>query len=687
VGNEASFRQPVLHVPLGPLDTMPRTAVVDTDLETLSVPELEALVRHHNHLYWDRNAPEIPDTEFDRLVRRLTELAPGSPVLSEMGPSGQIDAERYGTPVRHKAPMLSLEKCYGDDELREWTEGFEGKVLVSPKFDGIACSLRYDEKGDLVLAATRGDGQVGDDITANARAVKDIPRKIDVGGREVEIRGEVFMRLSVFARYKDRFANPRNLTAGAIKQKDPKKSAAYELSFGAYELFGTDLPTEHAKLDLLTKLGFDPIERKVVEKDEAVAAYRDLASRRAELDFEIDGVVLKVDRVDEQRRLGATSHHPRYAIAYKFQGDAGTTKLRQVEWSVARTGAITPVALIDPVMLSGAMVGRASLHHPGYIKKLGLALNAEVLVTRRGGVIPNVEHVVKPGDVPIPLPETCPSCGSPVHAEGDFLLCDRPHECRAALMGQIGHFLAVTGIEGFGDRMLGELYDRKLVRTAADLYRLSVDQLLPIERVGDKLAKKLVANVDAHRTLPLETFLRALGIDELGKHVSKILVAEFHTLDRVLAVTPEELAAIHSIGEIIARTVTEGLAKARDRIEELRRHVTLEEGPREAAPNAGGPFAGLSFVFTGKMATLKREDAQERVRSLGGTTPDAVTKATSYLVVGDDKSEGKKSSKEKTADKLVAQGGKLKIISESDFLRMAEGTEGVRTRPLGPATS
>lgn len=636
------------------------------ELAALPVTKLEELVRHHNRLYWDLDAPELSDPDFDRLVRRLRDVAPSSPVLDELG------ASRFGEPVAHDVAMLSLDKCYGDEELADWLLDFEGRVVVSPKFDGLAASLRFDARGNLARAATRGDGVTGDDITRNVREIADVPRRLKVKPPgPVEVRGEIFLRLSAFARHKDRFSNPRNLAAGAIKQKDPKKCAEIGLSFAAYEVFGLDAPTEHDKIDWLARAGFAPIERRVVEKPEVLSVYRELAARRGALDYEIDGVVMKADRVDEQQRLGSTAHHPRFALAYKFQGDTGTSRLRDVEWSVARSGAVTPVAIVDPVALSGVLVSRASLHHPGYVAKLGLSLGAEVELTRRGGVIPNVERVTKPGDRPVIVPERCPSCGAKLVPRGDFLLCARPGQCRAARIGQLAHFVAATEMDGFGDRMLGELYDRALVRAPIELFSLTTAQLLTIPRVGDKLASKLVAEIDAAKRIRLDDFLRSLGIDDLGQHVAKVLTREVGGLDAILAATSEQLAAIHGIGEVIAASVTDGLARERATIDALRRVMVIEDA-RRAAP-AQGPLAGLSFVFTGKMARQKREQAQAVVQRLGGATPDGVSRTTSYLVIGDDRSDGKQSSKEKAARKLVAAGGGPKIISEEEFERMVAG--------------
>jgi DNA ligase (NAD+) len=658
-------------------------ALDQDQLQRLSAAELEALIEHHNRLYWDAQQPAISDYEYDALVRRLREIAPTSPVLEAMGPS-RTSIPAAGAEVRHKHRMLSLDKCYGEDDLNRWAATFEGDAVMSPKFDGVACSLHYDERGELVLASTRGDGAVGENITANARAIADIPKKVATGG--IEVRGEIFMRLSVFAKYKEEgFANPRNLTAGAIKQKSVEKSAAYGLSFAAYDLFGTDHATEAEKMEALTQLGFPAIERRVLPKEQLQKGYEALAARRASLDFEIDGVVFKANAVAEQRRLGATSHHPRYAIAYKFQGDSGTTVVREVEWSVARSGAITPVAIIDGVNLSGATVTRASLHHPGYLAKLGLTRNAEIVVMRRGGVIPNVEFVSKPGDAPFPIPSACPSCGGGVRAEKDFLYCAQPAQCRDSVIGQLAHFAATTNMLGFGEVILAGAYDRGLLRRPADFYTLTEAGLLTLDRMGEKGAKKLLAEVEKARALDLATFLRAFGLPELGKHVSAILVEHFHTLERIEQVTAEELGAIHSIGAVIATTVVSGLQAAKGELEAVRAHVRLVESAPAAAA-VGGAFAGQSYVFTGKMATMERKEAERQVRSLGGTALDAVSKTLSVLVVGDKKTPDK-STKQKAAEKLIAAGAPIEVITESEFLARVEAARATGTGAGGGETA
>jgi DNA ligase (NAD+) len=640
-----------------------------------AVKALEAEIRRHNRLYWDSHSPEITDYEYDALVRQLTALAPDSPVLTEMGPSAPGgDASRAGAEFRHKERMLSLDKCYAAEDLEAWAGTFEGDVVVTPKFDGIACALHYDAGGRLAVAATRGDGEVGEDITANAREIKDIPGRVRSGGRAIEVRGEIYMRLSVFARFQaEGKSNPRNLAAGAIKQKDVKRSAAYELSFAAYDLLGVDEATQEGELSRLVRLGFPKVDYRVLPRHDVLRGYEEFARLRPTLDYEIDGVVFKANDLGEQRRLGETSHHPRHSLAFKFQGDSGISTLREVEWSVARSGAITPVAIVEPVALSGVSVSRASLHNVAFIGKLGLTLGAKVTLVRRGGVIPNVEGVVEPGTGPVVVPTRCPSCNKPVVREKDFLYCTEPRTCRSAVIGRLAHFTATCDILGFGDVILEQCYDAGLLRSPADFYRLTWQPLAGLERSGEKMGRKLVAEVDRKRTLDLATFLRALGVADLGKHVSTLLAERYATLDRVLAATEEELVGTHGIGETIAHSVVAGLALERASIDALREHVTVTEARSEAAGDK--PFAGKSFVFTGKLSTLARSEAEQRVRALGGAVLSAVSKSVAYLVLGQEK-DGGKSTKQKAAEKLVAAGEAIKVLSEGELIAMLEVVEG-----------
>lgn len=651
-----------------------------------TVKKLEADIRRHNRLYWDEQSPEISDYDYDALVSQLRQLAPGSPVLAEMGPSARDDGgQRLGAEFRHKERMLSLDKCYTPEDLAAWAKSFEGLVVATPKFDGIACALHYDADGAFVAAATRGDGEVGDDITVNAREIKDIPRRIASEGRALEVRGEIYMRLSVFTRFQaEGKSNPRNLTAGAIKQKDPKKSAAYGLSFAAYDVLGVEDATQEQELQRLVRLGFPKVDYLMLARDDVFKGYEEFARLRPTLDYEIDGVVFKANDVSEQRRLGETAHHPRYSLAYKFQGDSGLSTLRKVEWSVARTGAITPVAIVDPVALSGVSVTRASLHNVAFIAKLGLTLGAKLTLVRRGGVIPNVEGVVEAGDEPVAVPEQCPSCGSPVVREKDFLYCTKPRTCRRAVIGQLAHYATTCDMLGFGDVILEQCYDAGLVRTPADFYTLRWEDLAALERAGEKLGKKLVAEVDRKRSVDLATFLRALGVPELGKHVSSLLADRYGTLDAVLALTEADLVATHGIGETIARSVVVGLAAERPTIDALRRHVTVTAAKSEA-PGGERPLAGKSFVFTGKLLTLARSEAEQRVRALGGAVLSAVSKSVAYLVVGQEK-DGAKSTKQKSAEKLVAQGEPIQILSEDELLAML-ATAASATTPVSASAT
>lgn len=627
----------------------------------MSVADLEREIRRHNALYFEKNKPEISDYAFDRLVERLKKLKPDSPVLMEIPVEGLA---REIKKVRHTSEMLSLDKCYSDEDLIDWASKFEGDIIAMPKIDGLATELRYDENGHLVLAATRGDGIIGDDITANAKMISDIPHKIPQG--PVEIRGEIYMKLSVFEKYREAFANPRNLAAGAVKQKDPQKTRAYHLSFFAYDVRGLDVTTEYEKFKTLRSFGLFLVEYKKARKDpEALKeAYAYFLAKRGQHDYETDGVVYRANQVSEQERLGVTAHHPRYAIAYKFQGDSGTTTLNNVEWGVARTGVITPVGIVEPIELSGATVTRVSLHNVGLMKQHGLRYGSKVVMIRRGGVIPNLESVAEAGHGPaFEVPEECPSCGALTEIRDDFLYCTNKKGCRKTKLEELGHFIKVIECDGFGEKLIEKLYDNGFVQDPADFYALKKENLLELERMGEVLATKLIGNIQGKRALSVEVFLRALGIRELAKHTSKILVKEFKTLERIRTVTEAELSGIPTIGPVIAREVVEGLKEKKTLIEKLLRHVKIQKGEEGGL----GPLQGQTFCFTGSLLSMERPKAEKLVEERGGEALSAVTQELDYLVVGDGRGAGSKLEKVK---KLQSKGGKIQILSEGEWKKM-----------------
>lgn len=629
--------------------------------KNMSGTELEKLVRRHNRLYFVEASPKISDYEFDRLVEQLRKIKPDSPVLAEL----TTDVSPKGVKVRHKTPMLSLDKCYDEKSLEEWSAKFKGDVVVSPKIDGCAVSIKYNKNGELSLAATRGDGIEGEAITANVKHIRAVPKEVQMN--RVEVRGEIYMPLSVFERYRGQFSNPRNLAAGAIKHKVPLKTGEYSLSFFAYDLIFDDerasARTEEEKYRLLGKVGFPVVEWRLVHKDGMQQAFADFMKRRNNFDFETDGVVFKVNDMGEQRELGFTAHHPRYAIAYKFQGASGVTRLLDVEWGIARTGVITPVALVEPVELSGAVVRRASLHNAGYIKSLGVTKGAKVLMMRRGGVIPNLEKVVEEGKGAIEIPKRCPSCGSPTRFEDDFLYCTNPKECVQSKIGELSHFVKTVGIDGFGEKLLAKLYESGLVTDPSEIYELTADDLLEVERMGEVLSVKLISNINAHRKIPVDIFLQGLGIRELGRHAAKI-ISGLGSLDRILSVTEEELSEIHTIGPVIAREVVEGFRAKKRLIGRLTKFIKIEE---RVAAKKEGALSGKSFLFTGALVAMERDKAEKLVEEKGGEAAHSVSKTLDYLVVGSKGGAGLKLDK---ARKLAASGGKVKIISEEEFLTM-----------------
>ena len=632
---------------------------------------LEREIRHHNRLYFEENASEIPDDAFDRLVEELRSLRPDSAVLQEVGGGA---APGTGEVWTHRVPMLSLDKCYDEPALARWADRWEGVAIETPKVDGVAATYIYGEDGRLRVGATRGNGTQGEVCTAQLATVRGVPAEVSVPG--LEVRGEVYMALSTFERYRGRLANPRNTTAGALKQKDAEKTRAYGLRFFAYDVLGTDASTEHDKLERLDALGFSPVPWRLVEQAEMQEAYEAWERRRDGLDYEIDGVVFKADEVALHEALGVTAHHPRWAIAYKLKTESRVARLEEVLWSVSRTGAITPVARIEPTSLSGVTVTRVSLHNLGRVRDLGVTDACSVRATRRGGVIPYVEEVVAALGYPVEPPARCPSCGGETRVEGDFLSCDNP-DCRDRGIGVLEHYAKVVGIEGFGRAVLEQAWDRGLLRDVDGFYVLRAADLLPLERMGKTLAEKLVAQVAEHSEQTLRTLLVSLGLPEVGPTVAALIEGHCGTLEALQAATEEELAGIHGIGPVIAAHLVRELEAQAERLERLLAHVSLRA---EAPPRPDAPLAGLGFVFTGKLTTGTRGEAQRRVVALGGETPSGVTKDLDYLVVGDEGSPlyggGKKGSKIVKAERWAEKGGKVRVITERAFLDLIAEAEG-----------
>lgn len=673
------------------------------DWQTWSPDQLAAALAEHDVRYHQQAQPTISDAEYDAMRDWLRAHAPDHPYLLRVGAAAQPADGK----VVHARPMLSLDKCTDEEGFLAWLRGVyvaatgkgssarvsqqevlqwatatpEATLLVTPKIDGLACSLQYDAQGILKLAATRGDGTVGEDVTHNVRQMTAVPQSL--GERwafgPVEVRGEIYLPLSVFAEVAETYANPRNLAAGTLKSKDNPALPPGKLAFWAYDLRGAGLPAEQQarksdRLALAGTYGFAPAPVERITAAQAPGVFASWVERRAQVDFEADGVVLEVDDDALFQRLGLTAHHPRGAVAWKFAADAGATILQDVEWSVSRTGTITPVAIVAPVVLSGASVTRATLHNVSNLRRLGLRIGDQVELVRRGGVIPHVERVLQAANAAlVEPPDRCPACGGPSQlrqtAAGDRLTetlhCMQPDTCLAARQRQLLHFCAAVEMEGFGDKVVDTLLERGLVQDPADLYTLAAGDLQELPRFGAILTRNLLAEVNKARTLPLPVFLRALGIESLGKQTAQLLASRWD-LPQLRALAPSELAALHSLGEKSAEAIVQGLQQAAPLIDRLLAHVQVTAP--DVAGASDGPLAGQVLVFTGKLERCLRSAAQKRAVELGGLAGDSVTDATTLLVVGGDELDSPTpSSKLKKAKKLAASGHGIQILSEDAY--------------------
>ncbi|MEM7589391.1 MAG: NAD-dependent DNA ligase LigA [Myxococcota bacterium] len=641
------------------------------ELLQLSVSQLEQLVRYHNTVYFEQNTSYISDAVFDRLVCQLQLLAPQSLVLQEIGGGDS------GT-VAHSSPMLSLDKCYDESDLVAWYEKMQDNLMVMPKIDGLACALRYSSRGALQLAATRGDGVRGENVTRNVRSITDVPVQLDAkvcravlhsSQQTLEVRGEVYMSRQRFAQhYANQFANPRNLAAGALKQKDANKSAQYGLSFFAYEILGTHFDTQKENFDLLKQLGFAvPQHRLVCNEQQVLNACTFFVNCREELDYETDGVVFRVNDIVKQKQLGHTAHHPRFCLAYKFQGEQAQTRLVDVEWSVGRTGVITPVAVICPVVISGARVARASLHNVGRMQQLGLTEGASIEVARRGGVIPHVQRVLTSTGNPIVLPHSCPSCGKQATLVGDFLQCSRPERCLQVACHRLRHFCQVVDVQGFGHRLIEQLVQQGLACQPAQLYHLTPDDLLPLPRMGHVLANKLIQEINTRRQISFATFLAALGLAEIGPVVAATIAQHFPNLSSLQQASQQQLAQVHGVGEVIAHSIVQGLQERRDEVSQLLREIVVSHSVAQTSAVVKGPLQGKRVVFTGKLTQCSRKQAQQRVKKLGGQTPATLSGSVDYLVLGAAAKDSATSSKQQLAQQLINRGFAIEMLKEEEF--------------------
>jgi len=663
----------------------------------LSAEELRSQINSHDYLYYVRNAPEISDAEYDELMRRLRAIEGHYPeLITPDSPTQRVSGqpvEAFGV-VEHREPLLSLANAFNLEELKAWHRRasslaeIEGSdMVVEPKIDGLAVALVY-ENGRFVQGATRGDGLRGENITENLRTVRSIPIQVRGGSAPArfEVRGEVYMSKTAFERLNNQradlgeplFANPRNAAAGSVRQLDPRVTASRRLDIWVYQLGwledGTRPDSHWETLHWLGDLGFriNPNIARYRHLEEIHRHYEEWVEKRHDLEYEIDGLVVKIDRLALQERLGYVGREPRWAVAYKFPPIQATTKLLKVDINVGRTGSLNPFAVLEPVQVGGVVVKQATLHNEDDVRRKDIRIGDTVIVQRAGDVIPQVVGPVtskRTGrERRFVMPRRCPACGGEVvRPEGEAMsYCVNP-SCPAQAFRWLTHFVSrgAMDVDGLGEQWAAVLLDRGLVEDPADVFFLTRDQLLELDRMGPVLADKIVANIEAAKERPLSRLLFALGIRHVGSEIAETLANEFGSLDAIAGAGREELEAIPAIGPKIAESVYSYFREERQRrvIEKLKRAgVNMEQ---ERAAPAEGPLAGQMFVVTGTLASMARSQAEARLKALGASIGSSVTKKTTCLVVG----EGPGSKLQK------AQEYGTKVMDEQELLRLLESTK------------
>ncbi len=651
------------------------------------IGKLRAELRRHEYLYYVLDRPEITDAEYDALMRRLRELETEHPELATPdSPTQRVGGKpREGfVKVRHSSPMLSLDNALNEAELRDFDrrvhellEGAPYRYVAELKLDGLSMAVNYQD-GVLRQAITRGDGTVGEDVTENARTIRALPLRIDAELPTLEARGEVIMNRRAFERLnlerdqegQPRFANPRNAAAGSIRVLDPAITASRRLDYYPYFLLAGGAPhydSHWQSLETLEKLGFKVNRHRKLCRDieELVEFCREWGRRREELPYETDGIVAKVDSVAQQRSLGWTAKAPRWAIAFKFPAEQQETVVENIEAQVGRTGTLTPVAHLRPVAVGGVTVSRATLHNEDEIGRLGVEIGDTVLIERSGDVIPKVVRVVRKAESPVPflMPKECPVCGGHiVRQEGEVASRCINTNCPARLKESILHFSArsVMDIDGLGEALVDQLVDRGMVKSVADIYALRAEDLISLERMGKKSAEKLVANIDRSRGNGLARVLSGLGIPFVGDRTAQILADTFGSLGNIAGSDEAALQTAEEVGPKVARSIYQFFRESHNQELVGRLRAAGLKFEQKVVEKEGGTLAGLTFVLTGTLPHLTREEAKAKIEAAGGKVTGSVSKKTSYVVAGEE--AGSK------LDKARELG--VRVIEEADLLTM-----------------
>lgn len=655
--------------------------------------ELRSLINYHNYRYYVLDSPEISDAEYDELMNELRELERRFPeLITPESPTQRVGAapvEAFGV-VEHREPLLSLANAFSEGELRDWHRRTaerlgrtEFEMTTEPKVDGLAVALVYEE-GKFVQGATRGDGYRGENITQNLRTIRAIPLELHGDApRRFEVRGEVYMSKRGFEalnaeraeRGEPLFANPRNAAAGSVRQLDPSITASRPLSIWIYQLGWCEGRHPDSQLEILQWLGTlgfrtNPDAARHRTIGEVIERIRWWGERRESLDYDIDGVVVKVDDVREWAALGVVGREPRWAVAFKFPPQQRTTKLLDIQVNVGRTGALNPFAVLEPVVVGGARVSMATLHNEADIHRKDIRIGDTVIVQRAGDVIPQVV-------APVPslrdgtervfhMPERCPACGTPVAKDESEAAYYCPNlACPAQQIRLIEHFASrgAMDIEGLGERMAYVLFEQGLVRNVADIYEFKAEQLEKLDRMGRKSAENLIAAIEASKGRPLTNVLFALGIRHVGFETARLLARHFGSLDAILNATPDELQQVEGVGPVVAQSIAEWAARPENRqiVERLKKAGI--DPHEEVTATRDGPLAGLTVVITGTLESMSRAEAEARAREAGAKVASSVSKKTDFVIAG-----ANPGSKLQRAQELGRP-----ILDEAAFLRLLEG--------------